>query len=106
MASTDQGEENLGGHDSRAARRSENHDPLRRISGPSQHERAVVDAEVRRLVCALRPFGVLRRDALSRVACARNWHEGSFERALRAAIADGEIEELALGFYRIRESTR
>jgi hypothetical protein len=65
-------------HDSRAAWRSENHDPLPRIGGPSQHERAVIDAEVRRLVCALRPFGVLRRDTLCRVAHARNWHEGEF----------------------------
>ncbi len=65
----------------------------------ARHELAVVGAEVRRLVNALRPYGVLRRNALKRIAGAAKWHEASFERALSAAVEAGEIEQLPLGFY-------
>jgi hypothetical protein len=65
------------------------------------HEGAVVHAEVNRLVRALRPYGVLRRDVLARTARAGSWHEAGFERALRRAVEEHRIEELALGFYRL-----
>jgi hypothetical protein len=70
----------------------------------SDHESAVLRAEVRRLVRALRPYGVLRRDALARAACAETWHEAGFERALQLAVAHHEIEQLALDFYRLPHS--
>ncbi len=72
--------------------------------GQSEHESAVVEAEIRRLVHALRPYGVLRRDALARAANVETWHGGGFERALRIAVAEHEIEELPLGFYRLPRS--
>ena len=72
--------------------------------GQSEHESAVVEAEIRRLVHALRPYGVLRRDALARAANVETWHEAGFERALRIAVAEHEIEELPLGFYRLPRS--
>jgi hypothetical protein len=64
-----------------------------------RHEEAVLHAEVKRLVRALAPYGVLRHDALKREAGARNWREPRFERALAAAVEQGEIEALPLGFY-------
>jgi hypothetical protein len=64
-----------------------------------RHDEAVLHAEIRRLVRALSPYGVLSRDALSREVVARNWHEPWFERALEAAIEQGEIVALPLGFY-------
>jgi hypothetical protein len=68
----------------------------------TEHERAVRSAEIRRLVAALRPFGVLRRDALAQAAGAMRWHESDFELALGAAVEAGEIHELPLGFYAVR----
>src|ERR1700758_4207708 len=76
----------------------------RRIYSPDEdggHEGAVVRAEVNRLVRALRPYGVLRRDVLARTARAGRWHEAGFERALRRAVEERRIEELAFGFYRL-----
>ena len=67
----------------------------------TQHERAVLRAEIRRLVAALRPYGVLRRDVLARTAGALDWHQAGFDRALHAAVEAGEIEERPLGFYAI-----
>jgi hypothetical protein len=72
--------------------------------GQSEHESAVVEAEIRRLVHALRPYGVLRRDALARAANVDRWHEAGFEQALRLALAEREIEELPFGFYRLPRS--
>jgi hypothetical protein len=68
---------------------------------PDGHEGAVVRAEVNRLVRALRPYGVLRRDVLAREARAGSWHEAGFERALQSAVDAHRIEELPLGFYRL-----
>jgi hypothetical protein len=65
-----------------------------------QHRVAVVRAEARRVARILQPFGVLHKDALKRRARAANWHEGSFDGALRTAVAMGEIERLPLDFYR------
>jgi hypothetical protein len=65
----------------------------------TRHERAVLHAEVTCLVNALSPFRVLRRDALARAAGATRWHEEMFDRALKAAVAQGQIKELPLRFY-------
>jgi hypothetical protein len=62
----------------------------------------VLHAEIKRLVTALSPVGVLRRDALARAAGATWWHEASFELALRAAVEAGRVKQLPLGFYSIR----
>jgi hypothetical protein len=71
---------------------------------PYHHDDAVLQAEVRRLVHALRPFGVLRKDALKRAACPTNWHQGGFDTALHVAVAAGKIEPLSFGFYRLASS--
>lgn len=65
-----------------------------------RHSEAVIQAEVRRLGRALRPYGVLHRNALERVAGAERWHEGSFDRALSRAVGSGAIERLPAGFLR------
>jgi len=67
----------------------------------TDHDRAVLHAEVRRLVLALSPFGVLRRDALARAAGATRCGDETVEQALAAAVEGGEIKELPLDFYAI-----
>jgi hypothetical protein len=52
------------------------------------------------LALALAPFGVLSRDALAEQAGVRRWRDGSFDRAIRAAVQTGAIEELPGHFYR------
>jgi hypothetical protein len=68
-------------------------------SSDREHEEAVRRAEVKRLVHALAPYGVLHRDVLSREVAASNWHEPGFDRAIDAAVRQGQIEALPLGFY-------
>lgn len=64
-----------------------------------RHEQAVIQAEVRRLASAIRPFGVLNRQTLAHMAGAEHWREGSLPRALDAAVDEGVLEERAFGFY-------
>jgi hypothetical protein len=64
-----------------------------------RHDEAVLRAEIRRLVRALSPYGVLSCDALRREVGADKWHEPWFERALDGAVEQGEIVALPLGFY-------
>jgi hypothetical protein len=71
-----------------------------------RRERALLDADVRHLVDALRPFGVLHRDQLARIAGAGAWHEIVFERALQEAVDRGLIERLPEGFYADAERHR
>lgn len=66
-----------------------------------RHDSAVIQAEVRRLARALRPYGVLHRDALERSVGAERWREGGFDSALWAAVRSGAIEPLPAGFYRV-----
>ncbi len=66
----------------------------------SRHDAAVMHAEVRRLVMALAPFGVLHRDALRSECGADRWHDAGFELALTAAVKAGAIERLPGDFYR------
>jgi hypothetical protein len=63
------------------------------------HDEAVLRAEIRRLVRALGPFGVLRRDVLAHEVRAESWQQAGFDRALEAAVRAGEIEQLPVGFY-------
>jgi hypothetical protein len=65
------------------------------------HDDAVAEAEAHRIVRALRPYGVLHRDALARECAAHGWHEGSFDEALAAAVRSGAVTKLPLGFYRL-----
>lgn len=73
--------------------------PRRSRRVASRHEQAVIQAEVRRLARALRPYRVMRRDALKRSVRAANWQGGEFERALDAAVESGAIKRLPLDFY-------
>jgi hypothetical protein len=68
----------------------------------SRHERVVTEAEIRHLQLALAPFRVLSRTALKKCSGSALWHEGTFERALRAAVDRGVLEELPGDFYRER----
>jgi hypothetical protein len=70
------------GHDQAAAANSFKR---RTRSGASRHDQAVIQAEVRRLARALRPPGVMPRDALERTARAASWSKGRLNRALDAA---------------------
>lgn len=72
----------------------------------AEHDEAVLRAEVRRLVRALAPYGVLQREVLRLVVGASNWHEPSFERALDAAVEQGQIDALPLGFYGLHRAHR
>ncbi len=63
------------------------------------HEQAVIQAEVGRLVHAIRPFGMLHRDTLARAAGAEHWRKGRLDLALRAAVEQGRLEKRPLGYY-------
>lgn len=65
-----------------------------------RHDEAVIQAEVRRLAAALRPYRILRREALERAAHADRWSRQGFEQALAEGVKRGAIEQLPLGFYR------
>lgn len=67
--------------------------------GPLRHEDAVLEVEVRRVMHALAPYGVLRQDALAKACGARRWRAGEFRDALEAAVRDGRLRRLPLGFY-------
>ena len=66
-------------------------------------EAAIVQAQAQDLVRALRPYGVLSRDALLEKCHAGRWPDGSFDRALARAVREGQIRELPDGFYRVTE---
>lgn len=71
--------------DTRRAPRSRERGPARR------HDEAVIQAEVRRLARALRPYGVLHREALEQAAGASRWHDGGFDSALAIAVRSGVV---------------
>jgi hypothetical protein len=64
------------------------------------HEHLIAEAEAKRLLRALAPFGILSREALEHECHAATWHDGGFSAALTAAITAGMIDELPGGFYR------
>lgn len=65
------------------------------------HDDAVIDVEVKRLVNALSRYGVLHRDALERESGAKSWHQASFAHALRVGVDQGKLERLPFDFYRL-----
>lgn len=65
---------------------------------PSSSSR-LLEAEVNRLIRTISPYGVLRKDTLARACGARAWRPGRFDAALRAAVREGRLRQLALGFY-------
>ena len=71
-----------------------------RLLTDTAHENAVAQAEARRLVRALAPYGILSRAALERECHAGSWHDTGFGAALSAAVSAGLIDELPGGFYR------
>ena len=60
---------------------------------------ALLEAEVRRVLHALAPYGVLREDALAKACRARRWRAGQFETALDTAVRRGRLRRLPFGFY-------
>jgi hypothetical protein len=66
------------------------------------HVAAVVSAEARLLEHALAPWDIITVEALSRRVRAHQWHQGSFDAALRTAIEHGLIELRPFGFVRLR----
>ena len=64
-----------------------------------RHEEALTHGGAVRLAHAIRPFGVLQKDALQQVAGAEHWHAVAFQRALDAAVQQGLLEPLPFGFY-------
>jgi hypothetical protein len=74
--------------------------PRALLRDTAAHEDAVVQAEARRLLHALAPFGILSREALELECGAWTWHDGGFTSALRAVISAGLVVELPGGFYR------
>jgi len=67
-----------------------------------RHENALLEAEVRRVMRVLAPYGVLRQDMLARACGARRWNAGAFRSALDAGVRDGRLRKLPLGFYACR----
>lgn len=80
--------------------RDQPHRPRPLLRDTAAHQDAVAQAEARRLLRALAPFGILSRAALEQECRAGTWHDGGFTAALRAAINAGLIVELPGGFYR------
>jgi hypothetical protein len=71
-----------------------------------RHDEAVIQAEVQRLARALRPYGVLHRDMLGRIAGTDRWYEGGFQDALTQAERTGRITAIGAGFYRDADRSR
>jgi len=85
----------------------EEHQPRDRADRPrpllrdtAAHEDAISQAEAKRVLRALAPFGVLSKEALEHECRAGTWHDGGFAAALHAAVKAGLIVELPGGFYR------
>jgi hypothetical protein len=89
-------------------KKAEDRDADGRRTARTASDRALLEAEVRRLAHAIAPFGVLRRDVLARECHASRWRDGDFEGALDAAVRDGRLRRLGVDFYgvRRREGTR
>jgi hypothetical protein len=75
------------------------HGPGGRRRVNKERDAALLEAEVRRVLVALAPYGVMRRDALARACGARRWGDGQFQGALDAAVRAGRLRSLPFGFY-------
>jgi hypothetical protein len=60
---------------------------LDRVRPRRRHDDVVMNAEVRLLAQTLEPFGMLSREELARRTDAYAWGAGTFEEALRQAVA-------------------
>ena len=74
-------------------------DPAREAA----RQAAITDAEIREIVRALRPYGVLDRVTLGEQTRQRGWREGAFDAAVAAAVRQGVIEQLPDGHYKLPE---
>jgi hypothetical protein len=61
------------------------------------------DAEVERIVRALRGYGVLTRARLLEVCGAAHWSDAGFTRALARAVSTGRIKRLGNDLYETTE---
>jgi hypothetical protein len=64
-----------------------------------EHQRAILNAEARRLARTLARYGVLTRRRLAELSGARRWQRGRFSRALAVAIQGGLVRDLGRDFY-------
>jgi hypothetical protein len=83
--------------------------PERSAEGLATRERdtgraILLEVEVRELVRAIGPYGVLSHGALARACGARRWRSGHFDRALSAAVATGRLRRLPFDYYGSRTS--
>jgi hypothetical protein len=65
-----------------------------------RHREVLIHAGAVRLTHAIRPFGILQKDALQQAAGAQHWHAVAFQQAIDAAVQQGLLEPLPFGFYR------
>jgi hypothetical protein len=70
-------------------------------SSPWPHSRE--EAEVERIVHALRGYGVLSRAGLADVCGAAHWSDSGFARALARAVSTGRIKRLGDDLYETTE---
>lgn len=68
------------------------------------HYQILLDAEVARLVHALRPFGVLREQTLAQRAGCATWRAGAFRAALQEGARHGKLELLPFDFVGLPRS--
>ncbi len=64
---------------------------------------AITEAEIREIVRALAPYGVLDRETLSERTRQHGWQADGFDTALAAAVREGVIERLPEGHYKLRD---
>ena len=72
---------------------------MQEIGGTHAHDR--YEAEVQHLVRTLRSYGVLTTERLCEASGARNWHGGTFEGALSAAVRSGRFRRLGDDLYEL-----
>jgi hypothetical protein len=77
---------------------------LERVWPSRRHDDVVMDAEVRLLAQTLEPFGMLSREELARRTDAHAWGAGTFEEALRQAVARGVVRIAPDGSVVLRRS--
>ena len=71
-----------------------------------RHHRAVLSAEVHRLVKELQIDGPLTRTALARRCQARHWTEGSLDVAIRAGVRQGALIRRPFDFIDVERAPR
>jgi hypothetical protein len=74
-----------------------------RAASPSTWPHGREDAEVERIVHALRGYRVLTRARLAEVCGAAHWSDSGFRRALAEAVSTGRVRRLGEDLYEISE---